>query len=119
MDSILNSVKEYCGIEVENTAFDSDLIMTTNAVLFVLNQFGIGPDTPYSITSSEETWGDLLGSDPIGGVSEYVKMRVRLLFDPPTNPQVLEALKGQIEEFQWRILLDADSKSLLEEVTDE
>ncbi len=119
MDSILNSVKEYCGIEVENTAFDSDLIMTINAVLYVLPQLGIGPESAFTITSAEQTWQDIVEAKLVGGVSQYVKMRVRMLFDPPTNPQVIEALRNQIDEFQWRILLDADAKDDLEEVTDE
>lgn len=111
MDSILDSVKAYLGILPEDTAFDSDIVMAINAVLLVLNQFGIGPDEVYSIQDSRETWEDFLGDQPIGGIREYVSMRVRILFDPPANNQVMSALKEQIDEFGWRILADADKRA--------
>lgn len=120
-ESILTSVKRYCGIEETDTSFDADLLMTTNAIFYVLPQLGIGPSKPYVVEDATQTWQDLLGDDEdfVGGVRQYVQLRARLLFDPPTNPQVMEALRGQIDEFQWRILLDADAKDATEEVTDE
>lgn len=111
MDSILDSVKAYLGISEDDEAFDSDIIMAINAVLVILHQFGIGPDDVYSITDSSSTWTEFLEDDPIGGVREYVNMRVRILFDPPANNQVMAALKEQIDEFGWRILADADKKA--------
>lgn len=111
MDSILDSIKAYLGILPEDTAFDSDIIMAINAVLIILNQFGIGPDEAYTIQDSRETWEDFLGDQPIGAIREYVGMRVRILFDPPVNNQVMAALKEQIDEFGWRILADADKKA--------
>lgn len=118
-DSILNSVKRYCGIDETDTAFDAELVMNINAVMYVLTQLGVGPSTPYVVSDASQTWQDLMGTDPVGAVREYVQMRVRLLFDPPTNPQVMEAFKGQIDEFEWRILCDVDAKDAKEEVTDE
>ncbi len=111
MDSILDSVKAYLGILQEDTAFDQDIIMAINAVLVVLHQFGIGTDEVFSISDSTQTWDEFLGDDPISGVREYVGMRVRILFDPPANNQVMAALKEQIDEFGWRILADADKKA--------
>lgn len=108
MDSILDSVKSYVGIPTDNNAFDVDLLMSINAIMVVLNQFGIGPSDPFVVEDNTQTWVDLLGEDGIGGVRQYVLMRVRMLFDPPTNNQVMEALKNSIDEFEWRILVDVD-----------
>lgn len=110
MDSILDSVKAYLGILQEDTSFDTDIIMAINSVLVILHQLGIGPDPAMAIDDYSTTWADLLGDDPVGGVREYVCMRVRILFDPPSNNQVMAALKEQIDEFGWRILADADKK---------
>lgn len=110
MESILDSVKSYCGILPEATEFDSDIIMAVNAVMVVLNQFGIGPNTPFVVENREQTWEDLLGENPIGGVREYVNMRTRMLFDPPSNTYVMQALKDQIDEIEWRLLVEVDKK---------
>lgn len=110
MDSILNDVKDYIGISSDVTAFDNDIVMSINAIMFVINQFGIGPTNPFVVENTTQKWSDLLGEDPVGGVQEYVKMRVRLLFDPPSNNQLMAALKEQIAEFEWRILAEADKK---------
>lgn len=111
MDSILNSVKSYLGLPLDVSAFDSDIIMAINAIMVVLNQFGIGPTNPFVVENSAQTWADLLGDNPVGGVREYVNMRVRVLFDPPENNQIMGALKEQISEFEWRILAEADRKA--------
>lgn len=110
MDSILDSVKSYCGILADQHEFDTDILMAINAVMFSLHQLGVGPETPFVVEDSTQTWQDLLGEDPVGGVREYVNMRVRILFDPSTNNQVMDALKEQIAEFEWRILVHADNK---------
>lgn len=117
MDSILNSVKSYLGIQSEDTAFDSDILMAINAIMVVLNQLGVGPSSPFVVDSSTQTWEDLLGANPIGGVREYVNMRVRMLFDPSTNNQIMDALKEQIAEFEWRIIAEVD-KSAYEAMAD-
>lgn len=110
MDSILNSVKSYVGILSEDTSFDTDILMDINSVLWALPQLGIGPETPFVVQDSSSTWQDLLGEDPVGGAREYVSMRVRMLFDPPTNTYVMQALKDQIAEFEWRLIAGADKK---------
>lgn len=112
MDSILDSVKLYLGVPVDVTAFDPDILMSINAIMVVLNQFGIGPSEVYSVSDSSQKWSDFLGEDSIGGIREYVNMRTRVLFDPPSNNQIMAALKEQISEFEWRILAEADRKAL-------
>lgn len=107
-DSILDSVKSYLGIQDQTTIFDSDILMDINAIMFVLYDLGVTPEEPFVVEDSTQTWDDLLGEFPPGGVREYVKMRVRMLFDPSTNNQIMDALKEQIAEFEWRITANAD-----------
>lgn len=110
MDSILNSVKAYLGIQEDDSAFDTDLLMAINAVIFALSQMGVGPSDLLVVEDDIATWDDLLGTDPVGGVREYMNLRVRILFDPSTNNQIMDALKEQIAEFEWRIIEEADRK---------
>lgn len=111
MDSILNSVKSYLGLLGTDSAFDSDVLMAINAVMVVLNQLGVGPSVPFVVDDESSTWTDLLGEDSVGGIREYVCMRVKLLFDPPTNTYVVQALNDQIDEFEWRIIAEVDKKA--------
>lgn len=110
MDSILNSVKAYLGISEDDEAFDSDILMAINAIMVVLNQLGVGPSEPFTVRNAMQTWANLLGTNPIGGVREYVNMRVRMLFDPPTNTYIMQALKEQTDELEWRIIAEVDKK---------
>jgi hypothetical protein len=103
-DSILTSVKKNIGIEENYTAFDPDIILHINSVFSTLNQLGIGPEDGFFIEDKNTVWSDFLGGDArLNQVKTYVYLRVRLLFDPPTNSFVIAAYEKQIEELTWRI----------------
>ena len=104
MDSILTSIKKLLGVGEEYTHFDADIIMHINSVIFVLTQIGIGPVDGFSITSKDQTWDDFLqGRINIESVKSYVYLKVRLLFDPPNNSFLVEAIERQISEYEWRL----------------
>ena len=102
--TILSSVKQILGIPEEDKYFDQTLILHINSVFSVLCQMGCGPTAGFWITGSE-TWNDFLQNDPDREqlVKTYMGLRVRQLFDPPTNGTVSQSLANQIEEFGWRI----------------
>jgi len=112
MDSILSSVKSYLGISVDDISFDTDILMAINAVMFALNQLGVGPVTAVVVEDSTQDWLDYFDEDAVGIIRQYVNMRVRILFDPSTNNQIMDALKEQIAEAEWRILVYADNKEV-------
>ena len=104
MDSILTSVKKLLGVGEEYTHFDDDIIMHINSVIFILTQIGIGPIEGFVITSKDQTWNDFLqGRINIESVKSYVYLKVRLLFDPPSNSFLVEAIERQISEYEWRL----------------
>lgn len=101
--SILKSIKKMLGIQLEENAFDNDIIIHINSVLASLVQMGIGPEEGYSIYSESETWSDFLNDDKrLESVKTYVYLKVRIVFDPPASSTILEAFKQQIAEFEWR-----------------
>lgn len=113
MESILSSVKKLLGIAEDYTQFDVDIIMHINATFMTLNQIGIGPEEGFSISSNLETWDTFLdGSVRYEAVKSYMALKVRMLFDPPQSSAHMEALKNQVAEYEWRLLVQ---KELLSE----
>lgn len=103
-DSILTSVKKNLGIDEDYTVFDSDITMYINSVFATLSQLGVGPDEGFMIEDKAATWTTLLGTDPrLNAVKTYVQLRVKALFDPPQTGYLVEAMKQQIQEHEWRI----------------
>lgn len=105
MDSILSSVKAYLGIPEEDIYFDNNLIVQINSVFSILRQIGCGPVNGYQIEDNTNSWDEFLQNEPdkLQVVKTYVSMRVRQIFDPPTNGTVAQALERQIQEMEWRI----------------
>lgn len=109
MESILESIKKLLGISEEYTHFDSDIVMHINSVMLNLKQIGVIPESGYLITGSEETWDDICGDrKDLEAIKSYIYLKVRLLFDPPTSTPLIEAIKSQISELEWRLYFDAD-----------
>lgn len=111
-DSILNSTKKVLGIEPDYMVFDIDVMMHINSVFTTLAQLGIGPVNGFMIRDSIATWDDILGEDlNLNSVKTYVYLRVRLLFDPPSTPHAINAMKEQITELEWRLNTQREATS--------
>lgn len=114
-DSILLTVKKMLGIAEEYHAFDLDIIVNINSIFLTLNQLGVGPKTPYQILGEEETWSDFVDTNVVPGVQTYVYLKTRLLFDPPTNSFLVDAIQKQIAELEWRMNVQVDTEYPSEE----
>lgn len=110
IDSILTSIKKSLGIEESHKSFDHELVMHINTVIFELSQMGVGPQEEiFHIEDDLEIWTDYLGDvKGLESVKSYIYLKVRLLFDPPTNSFVLEAMDRQITQLEWRLTLHAE-----------
>ena len=109
-DSILNSIKKLIGPDYDYGPFDRDIIMHINSAFMILNQIGLGPTTPFKITRSDEVWTDFM-ADVANYLSvvDYIYLRCRLIFDPPTSSFVLSSLKEQQQELEWRLNVMAET----------
>ena len=114
MDSILTSVKKKLGILEDYTHFDEEIIMDINSSFFILNTLGVGPEESFKISDSSAVWTDFLDDGRIELVKSYIPLRVRLLFDPPSNSFLVESINKQINEFEFRMLVDAEKEFLSE-----
>lgn len=105
MTSILDDTKKVLGLEKSYEAFDSDVILHINAAFSTLEQLGVGPVGGFTISDSSQEW-DSYNTDKriLSHVKAYIYAKVRVMFDPPSNSSVLQALKDSISELEWRIL---------------
>lgn len=111
MDSILTSIKKLLGIAEEYTNFDADIIMHINTVFMVLSQLGIGPSNGFRIEDESATWDEYIqDTDNLDAVKSYMHLKVKLLFDPPLNSAIIEAMKQQINELEWRLNTAVETK---------
>ena len=109
MDSILTSIKKLLGITEEYEHFDADLIMHINSVFTVLQQLGVGPVDGFVIADKSTLWSEYLPESPyLELVKSYMGLKVKQLFDPPVSSSAMDALKRQIEEFEWRLNVAVD-----------
>ena len=105
MTSILDSIKIMLGNSVDDTNFDTELIIFINGALSTINKLGVGP-IGYKISDNFNTWDEFLGDrTDLEEVKTNVYLRVRLAFDPPQNSFLVTSIKEQIMESTWYIEL--------------
>lgn len=111
-ESILNTIKKLLGVDPSYDSFDTDITVFINSSLGILNQFGVGPDEGFSITGATETWDDYLPDDPVTQemAKTYIYLKTRLAFDPPQVSGVIEAIKEQTAEIEYRLLVQNNPK---------
>lgn len=103
IDSILDTIKTMLGPS-ESDAFDADIMVGINSAITTLTQLGVDCPTGFVVTGSNETWTEYLGSDPrLGMIKTYIYLKTKLGFDPPTSSVLMQAIKDQIAEYEWRI----------------
>lgn len=101
-DGIFETVKKSLGIPIDDESFDIELVGAINSAIMNLEQLGVGQPGFYVVTG-DESWADLLdGSGNFQAVSDYIKLKVKVTFDPPSTSFQLEALKDRINELEWR-----------------
>lgn len=119
-DSVLLMTKKLLGIAPSLTDFDPDVMSAINAALFTLKQLGAGTKDGKMVSDQTTTYQDLYGNDnldlDIEAIKQYIYCRAKLIFDPPQQSSLLQSLKDQVEELQWRIRLSAE---LREEETED
>lgn len=110
MESILTSIKKLLGLTADYTHFDSDIIMHINTALMVLTQLGIGPTEGFAIEDELTTWEDLIPDyRKHQAVKTYIYLKVKLAFDPPLSAAAITAINEQIDEYEWRLNVSAET----------
>lgn len=111
------------GIDKDYEVFDTDVIIHINSAFMTLNELGVGPRSGFMISGSDEEWNKFLPEGiQLEGVKTYIYLRVKLLFDPPGNSFLVDAIEKQIKELEWRLNVkaeDSEFDSVIEDVPSE
>lgn len=109
-DSILTSIKKLMGLTEEYDAFDQDILILINSVLFELEQIGVKAKDGFTLSDKTAVWSDYSDDDRLLNVLKpYIYMKTKLTFDPPTSSGALDSMNRIIDRFEWRINLYADT----------
>lgn len=115
MESILNSVKSHVNVSETETHFDQDIIIHINSVFSILRQMGVGPETTFDIIDDKAVWDDFIEDNDFNEVKTYMYLKVKKVFDPPSNSNMMQALNEQIAELEWRLTTTASNKKMEDE----
>ena len=108
-ESILDYVKKILGIQKEYTHFDPDVIYGINSAFAVLTQLNVGPEDGFSINDDSTKWNEFIQDTArLSLVNEYVCLRTRLLFDPPTSAALIDIMNKSVSEYEWRLFIASD-----------
>lgn len=113
-ESILVELRKLFGGSLDpesQTAFDKDIMIHANTYFANLVQMGVG--APGFILSSEsQTWSDFVGdtypAERLSQVKSYVFIKVRMIFDPPQSSVLMNTLKEESKELEWRLNCEVD-----------
>ena len=108
-ESILKTIRKKIGLTIDDESFDEDLLVEINSCCSYLYQLGIDNFSNFIVSGTEEQWNDLgLNEAVLSAVKKYMWIRVRLAFDPPSNSFLVENLKQEMREAEWRINVFVD-----------
>lgn len=109
MDSvILEDIKRMLGIAPSTTEFDIDIVSAINSAFFTLYQLGIGLHEPF-VVEEDTDWSELDTTVPKQALRNYIYLKVKTVFDPPSSSFVAEAMRDRISELEFRLNIQADN----------
>lgn len=108
-DSILETVAEVVlGNTGELDAFTTDLLVYINAALMALGELGVVTED-FRVTGTTEKWSDIVTAESkYGALREYIILKTKLAFDPPTSSAALDSMEKIIKHDEWRLTIQAD-----------
>lgn len=110
--SILSEVREVLVGDVTDTSFDKELMFNINMALNFLWQLGVPGAETTKVKDETTTWEDLIGDRcDLEQVKEYIILKTKTLFDPPSAGFVLEQYNKQLAELEYRINITVDDQS--------
>ena len=105
-ESILKTIKQLIGCPDDFEQFDLDLIVHINSAFATLTHLGVGPKEGYRITGVDNVWSEFEDdAQKLSLIKDYVYIKTRLLFDPPISGSLMDSLKEQLKEMEWRLYM--------------
>jgi hypothetical protein len=108
--SILKSTKEVLGLPPDYEPFDLTILTHISSAMSSLAQLGVGPSEGITVDGPGVDWSALgLPDDQLNMVKVYVFLKVKFLFDPPQTQFLIQAVKDQLAEHEWRLQRAAEA----------
>ena len=107
MGTILEDTKKAIGIMPGYDAFDDQILMHINTARMDLAQLGPKCGTPIGKDTEWHVFDEI---DDESAIKSYVAMKVKLIFDPPSNSFLVSAYQKLIEEAAWRLVYQTEGK---------
>lgn len=108
-DSILNTIKKKIGISEDDTCFDEDVLTEINTAGSFLSQLGVTSFDNFTVCDSSNTWDECISDRAkLADIKTYIYLYAKLNFDPPANAFLVQLLKDQLKECEWRINVAVD-----------
>lgn len=103
--SILKTIAKMMGPAVGDDYFNPDLIWNINAAFSRLCQLGVGNSapTPFKIDNEDAKWDDFIDEGHQEDVKQYIWLKVKMVFDPPTSTAIKAAYDERIKELEWTL----------------
>ena len=102
---VLTDIKLMLGIDECDTDFDLQLLSHINSVMAILRSEGL---IPIPVICNDVTSWLGIGAtyETVAALRQITYNRVRTLFDPPANSTVMQALKDNSAELEWRMMAE-------------
>lgn len=108
-ESILTSIKTQLSLMPEDESFDKEVIIFINAAFARLTQLGVGPVQGFSIKDDSTYWSEFVTDITQTEMAKvYVYLKVKMLFDPPTNSSLAKHMEEQIKEYEYLLKVEAE-----------
>ena len=101
--SILKTIRSMLDMDPDEEVYNNDILIHINSAIMTLVQLGVGPKDGFVVSSAADTWDKLLE-----GAKQYIYIKTRLGFDPPTSSFVVEAMKASATELESRLNMQVD-----------
>lgn len=109
INSILKDIKDMLGIDDSSTAFDNEILAGINSAFATLSQLGVTGANGIYVVDDSSSWSDISNDNNIiRYIRNYVYLKTKIQFDPPSNSFLESALSEQIKELEFRINIDND-----------
>lgn len=109
---ILYTIKKMLGVITEDdSAFDTELLIFINATILDLIQNGIGPNSGLVVDEST-LWSEITNNkSDLEALKNYIFIKSKLNFDPPSNSFVQENYNKLKDEILWRLRVQAEGEN--------
>ena len=93
----------------EDESFDREIVIFINAAFARLTQLGVGPRTGFYIEDDSAVWEDfVVDITQEAQAKVYVFLKVKSLWDPPTNSSLSKHMEEQIKEYEYLLKVEAE-----------